>query len=325
MTALLCGPGGVRAVIAEHLLLKQQLLVLHRPRQRAPHRQRVTGGCSDSGHSSSAQDESERSPSECALPGRLTGRAPAADGDAVAVEDERAGGVAAATPRASCASRIPNSLAESRIEATLRGAWRLAYDNRGAQPRVVEGPHAVDLRRRTHGGPCRAEQCPLDLPLPGLGPAPSGGLTTNSRRTGGGSPDTARLCAATRAQATRRADPRSRYTRRRGGPTPPATGTRETARHRPRVVGPQYALHPDRTAHRLALRARLPGVAWSAAVSVGHHLHHETAVIARSPLLHVVHCPHRHPVRLEFPIFSLNPELRPRGVAPDVWPTLSRA
>ena len=27
-------------------------------------------------------------------------------------------------------------------------------------------------------------------------------------------------------------------------------------------------------------------------------------------------------VRLEFPIFSLNPGLRPRGVAPDVWPTL---
>ena len=30
--------------------------------------------------------------------------------------------------------------------------------------------------RSAHGGPCRAEQCPLDLPLPGLGPAPSGGL-----------------------------------------------------------------------------------------------------------------------------------------------------
>ena len=30
-------------------------------------------------------------------------------------------------------------------------------------------------------------------------------------------------------------------------------------------------------------------------------------------------------VRLEFPIFSLHPGLRPRGVAPDVWPTLSRA
>ena len=28
MTATLCGPGGVRAVIAEHLLLKQQLIVL---------------------------------------------------------------------------------------------------------------------------------------------------------------------------------------------------------------------------------------------------------------------------------------------------------
>ena len=35
MTATLCGPGGVRAVIAEHLLLKQQLIVLRRPRQRA--------------------------------------------------------------------------------------------------------------------------------------------------------------------------------------------------------------------------------------------------------------------------------------------------
>ena len=27
-------------------------------------------------------------------------------------------------------------------------------------------------------------------------------------------------------------------------------------------------------------------------------------------------------VRLEFPILSLNPGLRQRGVAPDVWPTL---
>ena len=36
MTATLCGPGGVRVVIAENLLLKQQLIVLRRPRQRAP-------------------------------------------------------------------------------------------------------------------------------------------------------------------------------------------------------------------------------------------------------------------------------------------------
>jgi hypothetical protein len=36
MTAKLRGPGGVRAVIAENLLLKQQLIVLRRARQRAP-------------------------------------------------------------------------------------------------------------------------------------------------------------------------------------------------------------------------------------------------------------------------------------------------
>src|SRR6516162_7431193 len=36
VTAKLCGPGGVRAVIAENLLLKQQLIVLRRARRRAP-------------------------------------------------------------------------------------------------------------------------------------------------------------------------------------------------------------------------------------------------------------------------------------------------
>jgi hypothetical protein len=36
MTAKLCSPGGVRAVIAENLVLKQQLIVLRRGRQRAP-------------------------------------------------------------------------------------------------------------------------------------------------------------------------------------------------------------------------------------------------------------------------------------------------
>ena len=34
--AKLCRPGGVRAVVAENLLIKQQLIVLRRPRQRAP-------------------------------------------------------------------------------------------------------------------------------------------------------------------------------------------------------------------------------------------------------------------------------------------------
>ena len=36
MAAKLCGHGGVRAVMAENLLLKQQLIVLRRARQRAP-------------------------------------------------------------------------------------------------------------------------------------------------------------------------------------------------------------------------------------------------------------------------------------------------
>ena len=35
-TAKLCGSGGVRAVIAENLLLKHQLIVLRRARRRAP-------------------------------------------------------------------------------------------------------------------------------------------------------------------------------------------------------------------------------------------------------------------------------------------------
>jgi hypothetical protein len=35
-TAKLCGSGGVRAVIAENLVLKQQLIVLRRGRRRAP-------------------------------------------------------------------------------------------------------------------------------------------------------------------------------------------------------------------------------------------------------------------------------------------------
>ena len=36
IAAKLCGSGGVRAVMAENLLLKQQLIVLRRGRQRAP-------------------------------------------------------------------------------------------------------------------------------------------------------------------------------------------------------------------------------------------------------------------------------------------------
>ena len=50
-----------------------------------------------------------------------------------------------------CASRILNSLAESRIEATLRGAWRLASSNevrshaslKGHTPLTFAGGHMV--------------------------------------------------------------------------------------------------------------------------------------------------------------------------------------
>ena len=36
MAAKMLGPGGLRAVVAENVLLKQQLIVLRRPRRRAP-------------------------------------------------------------------------------------------------------------------------------------------------------------------------------------------------------------------------------------------------------------------------------------------------
>ena len=47
--AKLCRPGGVRAVIAENLLLKQQLIVLRRSRQRARTSEWAIGSYADSG------------------------------------------------------------------------------------------------------------------------------------------------------------------------------------------------------------------------------------------------------------------------------------
>ena len=66
----------------------------------------------------------------------------------------------------------------------MRGAWRLAYDNEVRSHAWLKGHTLLTFAGGHIGGPCRAEQCPFGLPLPGLGPAPSGGLTTNSRRTG---------------------------------------------------------------------------------------------------------------------------------------------
>ena len=53
-----------------------------------------------------------------------------------------------------CASRIPNFLAESRIEATLRGAWRLAHDNEVRSHASLKGHrHArkLNLKPRYEG------------------------------------------------------------------------------------------------------------------------------------------------------------------------------
>ena len=48
--AKLLGPGGARAVVADNLLMKQQLLVINRSRRRAPISQHSIGFCSASGH-----------------------------------------------------------------------------------------------------------------------------------------------------------------------------------------------------------------------------------------------------------------------------------
>ena len=137
MAATLCGPGGVRAVIAENLLLKQQLIVLRRPRQRAPRLtasdrllfgfgslflspgriRKVAIGVRPSTllvfHQALVRRKYRRlfSSSECP-------KQPGPKGPI------RADPVDPAPPvvSAACASRIPNSLAESRIKATLHGA-----------------------------------------------------------------------------------------------------------------------------------------------------------------------------------------------------------
>ena len=41
--------------------------------------------------------------------------------------------------KAACASRSPNALAASRIEALLRGAWRLASSNEGRSHASLKG------------------------------------------------------------------------------------------------------------------------------------------------------------------------------------------
>jgi len=58
VTAKLCTAGGVRAVIAENLLLKQQLIVLRRARKRAPNLSPSDRLLCDSNRCSSVRDAS---------------------------------------------------------------------------------------------------------------------------------------------------------------------------------------------------------------------------------------------------------------------------
>ena len=60
--AKMVGPGGVRGVAAESLLLKQQLLVSNRSRKRSPNLTSLDGSYSDSSAYSSARPESQRWP-----------------------------------------------------------------------------------------------------------------------------------------------------------------------------------------------------------------------------------------------------------------------
>ena len=48
MVVRLAGPGGMRSVVAESVLVKQQLLILNRSRKRSPHLRlsdRMVAGC----------------------------------------------------------------------------------------------------------------------------------------------------------------------------------------------------------------------------------------------------------------------------------------
>ena len=104
-------------------------------------------------------------------------------------------------------------------------------------PDVVLVASVTAWRRRTHGGPCRAEQCQSGLPLPGLGPAPSGGLTTNSRRTGsrGSTIPTSRQSAQTSRSIPLTCSPRSP-----SGASSPGSHVWDTSDDGPRGAPPRH-------------------------------------------------------------------------------------
>ena len=114
---------------------------------------------------------------------------------------------------------------------------------------LAQQAQAVPARRRPHTVGTAA-------PRPRLTPPPRAThhrvrtrdtqhrLATSRRRE----PDTARLCAAGRVQATARAGQRSRHTRRRGGPTRPNTGTRPGPTEAPCREAVRPPLRPTRRA-----------------------------------------------------------------------------
>ena len=58
-----------------------------------------------------------------------------------------------------------------------------AYYNEVRSHASLKGHTPSTFVGGTHGGPCRTEQCLLGLPLPGLGPAPSGDPRIGRRST----------------------------------------------------------------------------------------------------------------------------------------------
>ena len=101
---------------------------------------------------------------------------------------------------------------------------------------LAQQAQAVPARRRSHAAgprrPAHRTGPPPRAPRHRVSPPGTGSQPQAGGRRG---PDTARRCAAARAQATHgRAGPRSWHTRQRGGPTQPTTGTR---RARPRLRG----------------------------------------------------------------------------------------
>ena len=134
-----CRPGGVRAVIAENLQLKQQLIVLRRPRQRAPN---LTGG--------------DRI--VCGL-GSLFLSPNRIRKVAIGVRPATLLAFHRALVRRKYRRLFSSKDCPRKPGSAARGLHGLLQF--GAGPRRVGRLHAVRLRERTSGGSCRSRQSAL--------------------------------------------------------------------------------------------------------------------------------------------------------------------